>query len=48
MVTTAKMQKKSLNSPDEICSFEKGKVELVNFENVIIGRTILNQDEIGV
>jgi hypothetical protein len=42
MVTTVKMQKKSLNSPDEICSFEKGKVEL-NFENVIIGRAVLNQ-----
>jgi hypothetical protein len=48
MVTTAKMQKKSLNSPDEICSFEKGKVELVNFGNVIIGRAVLNQDEVGV
>jgi hypothetical protein len=43
MVTTVKMQKKSLNSPDEICSFEKGKVELVNFENVvIIGSAVLN------
>jgi hypothetical protein len=42
MVTTVKMQKKSLNSPDEICSFEKSKVELVNFENVIIGRAVLN------
>jgi hypothetical protein len=32
MVTTVKMQKKSLKSPDEICSFQKGKVELVNSE----------------
>ncbi len=47
MVRTLKMQKKSLNSSDERRSFEKGKVELVNFENVIIGRAVLNQDEVG-
>jgi hypothetical protein len=41
------MQKKSLISLDEICLFEKGKVELVNFENVIIGRAVLNQDGVG-
>ena len=41
MVVSAKMQKKSLDSPDEIRSFEKGKVELVNFESVTIGRGIL-------
>jgi hypothetical protein len=32
--TQSKMQKKSLNSPDETHSFKNGKVELVNFENV--------------
>jgi len=43
MATATKMQKKSLDSsPDEIPSFEKGKVELVNFENVIIRRAVLN------
>ena len=40
MVVSAKMQKKSLDSPDEIRSFEKGKVELVNFESVTIGRAV--------
>ena len=39
MVST-EMQKKNLNSPDETRSFEKGKVELVNFENVTIGRAV--------
>jgi hypothetical protein len=48
LVRTLKMQKKRLNSPDEIRSFEKGKVELVNFENVIIGRAVLNQDGFGI
>jgi hypothetical protein len=36
----SKMQKKSLNSPDETRTFAKGKVELVNFETVTIGRAI--------
>jgi len=40
MVRTLKC--KSLKSPDEIPSFEKGKVELVNFENVVIRRAVLN------
>jgi hypothetical protein len=32
MATTAKMQKKSLDSsPDETRSFEKGKIDLANF-----------------
>jgi hypothetical protein len=32
MATTAKMQKKSLDtSPDETCTFEKGKIDQVNF-----------------
>jgi hypothetical protein len=34
------MQKKSLNSPDETRTFEKGKVELVNFETVTIGKAV--------
>ena len=38
--TESKMQKKSLNSPDETCTFEKGKVELVNFETVTIGKAV--------
>ena len=38
--TESKMQKKSLNSPDETRTFEKGKVELVNFETVTIGRAV--------
>ena len=41
MATTAKMQKKSLDtSPDETRPFEKGKIELANFGNVAIGRAI--------
>jgi hypothetical protein len=33
------MQKKSLNSsPDETRTFEKGKVELANLGDVVIGR----------
>jgi quercetin dioxygenase-like cupin family protein len=40
MVASAKMQKKSLDSPDETRLFEKGKVELVNFESVTIGRAV--------
>jgi ethanolamine utilization protein EutQ (cupin superfamily) len=36
------MQKKSLDSsPDETQRFEKGKIDLVNFGNVVIGRGIL-------
>ena len=35
------MQKKSLNSPDEVRSFEKGKVELANFGDLTIGRAVL-------
>jgi hypothetical protein len=38
--TQSKMQKKSLNSLDQTCSFEKDKVELLNFENVTIGRAV--------
>ena len=39
--TTAKMQKKSLDSsPDETRTFEKGKIDLANFSDVIVGRAI--------
>ena len=34
-----KVQKKSLNSPDETRTFEKGKIEIANFGDVIIGRS---------
>jgi mannose-6-phosphate isomerase-like protein (cupin superfamily) len=37
--TTTKMQKKSMNSPDETRSFDKGKIELTTLSNgVAIGR----------
>lgn len=36
------MQKKNLDtSPDERRSFEKGKIELANFGDIVIGRGIL-------
>lgn len=35
---TAKMQKKSLNAPDEIRTFPKGKLELVTVAGVTFGR----------
>ena len=34
----AKMQKKSMNSPDETRSFPKGKVELVTLGSITFGR----------
>src|SRR2546422_11575537 len=37
----AKMQRKNLNTPDETRSFEKGKIELANFGDIVIGRGIL-------
>ena len=37
--TTTKLQKKSLNSPDEVRTFEKGKIEIGNIGNVGIGRS---------
>jgi hypothetical protein len=38
----ARMQKKNLDSsPDETRTFEKGKVELANLDNVTIGRAVL-------
>jgi uncharacterized RmlC-like cupin family protein len=38
LTTTAKMQKKSMKSPDETRSFDKGKVELANIGDTSIGR----------
>jgi hypothetical protein len=35
-----KIEIKSLNSPDEIRTFEKGKIELVNIGGKSIGRAI--------
>lgn len=35
------MKKKSLDSPDETRSFEKGRVEVANFGDVAIGRAVL-------
>ena len=32
-----KMQKKSMNSPDEVRNFPKGKLKLVNFEGITYG-----------
>jgi hypothetical protein len=37
----AKMQKKSLDSPDETRAFDKGKVELANLGDITIGRGTL-------
>ena len=37
----ARMQKKSLDSPDETRSFEKGKLQLVTVSGVTFGRAIL-------
>jgi hypothetical protein len=42
MTSESKIQKKSLNSPDETRTFEKGKIEIANLGgDVIIGRGIL-------
>ena len=39
---SAKIQKKSLDSaPDETRTFEKGKIELANFDDITIGRAVL-------
>ncbi len=37
----ASMQKKSLDSPDETRTFEKGKIELANLGDTTIGRVTL-------
>jgi ethanolamine utilization protein EutQ (cupin superfamily) len=41
IATTETMQKKSLARPDEIRSFDKGKVELVTVNDVTFGRATL-------
>jgi hypothetical protein len=38
MTTTAKMQKKSMKSPDETRSFDKGKAEIAKVGDTSIGR----------
>ena len=35
------LQKKSLDNPDEVRTFEKGKVEIATLGDVIIGRATL-------
>ena len=43
------MEKKSMNSPDEIRTFEKGKLELTTFKNgTTIGRITLEPDGVGI
>jgi hypothetical protein len=39
---TIMMQQKSLNSPDETRTFDKGKLELVTISGVTFGRATLN------
>jgi quercetin dioxygenase-like cupin family protein len=40
--SAAPMEKKSINSPDEVTTFDKGKLELTTFTNgTTIGRTTL-------
>jgi hypothetical protein len=39
--TTERMQKKSLAQPDEVRSFDQGKVELVTVNDVTFGRATL-------
>ncbi len=41
MTVITKVMKKSLNNPDEIRPFGQSKMELVNFEDVTIGRITL-------
>jgi hypothetical protein len=41
----ASMEKKSMNSPDEACKFDKGKLRLTTFKNgITIGRIILEPE----
>ena len=47
MSSTAKILTKSFESPDEVRTFEKGKVEIVNLGNVIIGRAHLSLVGVG-
>jgi hypothetical protein len=41
ITTTERMQRKSLALPDEVRSFDKGKVELVTVNDVTFGRATL-------
>ena len=34
------MQKKTFNSPDEVRTFEKGKLELASIGKIIFGRAV--------
>jgi ethanolamine utilization protein EutQ (cupin superfamily) len=34
-----RMQKKSLSTPDEVRTFDKGRIEIVNVGDVVIGRS---------
>jgi hypothetical protein len=36
--TATKLERKSLNAPDEVRKFDKGKLEIVNVDGVTIGR----------
>lgn len=38
MTTATALAKKSLNTPDEVRTFPKGKIELVNLGSVTVGR----------
>ena len=40
-MSTTKLLAKNFDSPDEVRTFEKGKVEIVNLGRVIIGRATL-------
>jgi hypothetical protein len=42
MTSTSKVQKKSLELPDETLTFEKEKIEIVNLGNVTIARVTLD------
>ncbi len=41
MAKTTSMLTKSLNSPDEVRTFDKGKVEIVNIDGRAVGRATL-------
>jgi hypothetical protein len=40
-MSITKILAKSFESPDEVRTFENGKVEIVNLDNVMIGRATL-------
>lgn len=47
MSSIAKKLTKSFESPDEVRTFEKGKVEIINLGNVIIGRATFEPVGVG-